>query len=103
MVLDPIAGKDLLAAVVQVDGHRDDDCPLWIEKPVAIILRNGEVVGDDMELLAGHLEDGPRIKALHQRSSPPKANARRARPALYRRKARIAALSPQSEQSRSAA
>jgi hypothetical protein len=67
-VLDPVSGENLLAPIVHVDRAGDDDGALRIEEPVAIGYGNGEMIGDDVELFAGHLEHGTRIKALHMRS-----------------------------------
>src|SRR5208337_4588942 len=68
VMLHPIAGEHLGRAVVHVDRAGDDNGALRIEKPVALVLRDGQMVGDDMELLARHLEHGARIKVLHMRS-----------------------------------
>ena len=46
-----------------------------IEQPVALVLGNGEMVGDDVELLAGHLEHGARIEVLHGDSPMPRGRA----------------------------
>ena len=65
VVLDAVADEDPLAAVVHVDRAGDDDGALRIEEPVPVVLRNAQMIGDDMELLARHFEDGTRIKAFH--------------------------------------
>ncbi len=68
MMLHPVAGEDLGPAVVHVNRARDDDGAFRIEEPVAFLLGDAQMVGDDMELIAGHFEHGARVEALHMRS-----------------------------------
>ena len=57
------------APVIHVDRHRDDDRPLGQQQPVALVERNVEVVGDDVELVARHGEDRSGIE--RHRGVPP--------------------------------
>ena len=45
-----------MRAVVAMDRAGDGDRALRIEQPVALVVRDVQVVGDDLELLAGHVE-----------------------------------------------
>ena len=61
MVLDAVAGKNAHAAVVAVDGQRDHDRAFGQQEPVAVVGGNIEVIGDQAELLAGHVESRVRV------------------------------------------
>ncbi len=52
-------------SVVHVDRAGDDDGALGKQEPVALVLGDREMVGDDVELLARHLEHRAGIEALH--------------------------------------
>ena len=56
MMLDPVSDKDLSPIVVHTDGTGDDDRALRIEQPVAFVLGDAQMIGDDCELIAGHFE-----------------------------------------------
>ena len=56
-MLNPEALVDRGAAVIPMDRHRDDDRPFGQQQPVALVRRDVEMVGDDMELIARHGED----------------------------------------------
>ena len=58
MVLHAIALKHRGAAVVHMDRAGDRDGALRHQQPVALVHRDVEVVGDDVELLARHFEHG---------------------------------------------
>ena len=57
VMLHPVAVEHARAAVVHVDRNRDGHRALGILHPVAIALRHLQVVGDLIELLAGHPPD----------------------------------------------
>ena len=65
VMLDPVAGKDLGPSAVHVYRAGDDDRPLRKQETVALLLGNGEMVGDDMELFARHLEHRAGIEVFH--------------------------------------
>ena len=68
MMLHPVANKDLRPIVLHADRAGDDDRALRIEQPVAFVLGDAEMVSDDRELIAGHLEHGAGKEAAHIRS-----------------------------------
>ena len=57
VMLNAEALKNRGAAVIPMDRHRDDDGALGQQQPVALVERDVEMVGDDMELVARHGED----------------------------------------------
>src|SRR5436853_2147532 len=56
-MLDPITLKCFCAAIIHVYRQRDCDCALGIHQALAIIFVDTEVVGNDLELVAGHLKN----------------------------------------------
>jgi hypothetical protein len=68
MVLDAVAGKNRRAPVVHMDRAGNRDGALWQQQPVPLVDGDVEVIGDDVKLVAGHLEDGARID---RQESPP--------------------------------
>ena len=64
VMLDAVAVEHRGAPVVHVDRAGDDDRALGQQQPVALVLGDGEVVGDDVELLARHLEHGTGIEGF---------------------------------------
>ena len=58
MMLHAITLKHRRAAVVHVDRAGDRDRALGHQQPVALVHRNVQVIGDDVELLARHFEHG---------------------------------------------
>ena len=56
MMLDPVSDEDLGPIVFHPDRTGDDDRALGIEEPVAFVLGDAQMVGDDRELIAGHFE-----------------------------------------------
>ena len=56
MMLDAVADENLGPAVVHADRAGDDDRALRVEQPVALVLGDAQMVGDDGELIAGHVE-----------------------------------------------
>jgi len=63
VVLHAITVEHGDTAVVAVDWARDRDGALRKEKPLALIERNIQVVGDHSELLSGHIEHRPGVNA----------------------------------------
>ena len=59
MALHTISGEHRGAPVVHVDGAGDGDRALRQQQTVALVLGNLEMIGDDVELLARHVEHGP--------------------------------------------
>jgi hypothetical protein len=55
-MLHAIPLKSLCASVVHVHRERDGDCALRIHEPIAIVPIDVQVIGDDRELVAGHLK-----------------------------------------------
>ena len=54
---------------LHADRTSDDDRALRVEKPVALVLLDAEVVGDNRELIAGHFEHrAGKEAAVHFRS-----------------------------------
>ena len=69
MMLDPVSDKDLRPIVLHADRTGDDDRALGIEQPVAFVLGDAQMVGDDRELVAGHFEHrAGKEAAVHMRS-----------------------------------
>ena len=66
VMLNPVAGEDPGMSVVHVDRAGDDDRALGEQQPVALVVGDREVVGDDIKLLARHLEHGTGIEAFHK-------------------------------------
>src|SRR5260370_25993949 len=56
-MLNAITLKSSRAAVVQMQRTRDGDGTLGIHQPLAIVLVDGEIIGNDVELVAGHFEN----------------------------------------------
>ena len=56
-MLHAITLESLGAAVVHVHRERDGDGALRVHQPIAIVLIDLQVIGDDLELVAGHLEN----------------------------------------------
>ena len=56
VMLHAITLEGLDAAVVHVNRERDGDGALREHEPVAIVLVDVQVIGDDLELVASHLE-----------------------------------------------
>ncbi len=56
MMLHAITLKRARAAVVHVNRQRHRDGALRIHKALAIVLIDTQIIGDDLELIAGHLE-----------------------------------------------
>ena len=54
-------------SIITMDRQRNRDRSLWIFDPRSIVLRNLEIIGHDIELLAGHVE-GRMIVNLHGRT-----------------------------------
>src|SRR5947208_13564325 len=57
MMLNAITLKRSGAAIVHVNWQRDRDCALGIHQPLAIVFVDTEVIGDDLELVAGHFKN----------------------------------------------
>ena len=77
VVLDAKAGEDIRPAVLHPDRAGDDDRALRVEEPVALVLGDVEMVGDDDELVARHLEHWAAQEALHIRSPARRRRRRR--------------------------
>ena len=65
MMLDAKPLKHLGAAIVHVDRTRHRDGALGQQQAVAFVLRNLEVVGDDVKLLRAIANTGPGIEVFH--------------------------------------
>ena len=65
MMLHPVSDEDLRPIVLHADRTGDDDRALGIEQPVAFVLGDAQMVSDDRELIAGHLEHGAGKEAAH--------------------------------------
>ena len=65
MMLHPISDEDLRPIVLHADRTGDDDRALGIEQPVAFVLGDAQMVSDDRELIASHLEHGASKEAAH--------------------------------------
>jgi hypothetical protein len=57
MMLDAITLKGLGGAVIHVDREGDRHRALGEHEPVAVVLVDVQVIGNDPELLTGHSED----------------------------------------------
>ena len=55
-MLNAIPLESLRAAIVHVNRQRDRDGALREHEPIAIVLIDLQVIGDDLELVASHLE-----------------------------------------------
>ena len=74
MMLDPVSDEELGPIVLHAHRTGDDDRALRIEQPVAFVLRDAEMVANDLELVAGHLENRADKKAtVHIRSPAPRS------------------------------
>jgi len=56
VMLDAVSLKSSRAAVVHMHGQGHCDGSLWKHEPLAIVLVDAQVIGDDLKLIAGHLE-----------------------------------------------
>ena len=56
MMLHPIPLESLCRAVVHMDWKCDGDGALRIHEPIAIVVIDVQIIGNDRELIAGHLE-----------------------------------------------
>ena len=56
MMLHAITLKSLRGAVVHVHRKRHRDGALRIHQPIAIVAIDVQIIGNDRELIAGHLE-----------------------------------------------
>src|SRR2546423_14088909 len=56
-MLNAITLKCFRAAIVHVHRQRDADGTLGIHQPFAIVLVDAEIIGNDLELVAGHCEN----------------------------------------------
>ena len=45
-----------MRAVIHVDRQRDGDGALRIHEPIAIVVIDVQIIGDDLELVASHLK-----------------------------------------------
>ncbi len=70
MMLHPVANEDLRPIVLHADRTGDDDRALGIEQPVALVLGDAEMVSDDRQLIARHLEHGAGKEAAAHIGSP---------------------------------
>ena len=77
MMLDPVADEDLRPIVLHADRTGDDDRALRIEQPVAFVLGDAQMVGDDRELIAGHFEHGAGKEAAAHIRSPARSRCGR--------------------------
>ena len=67
VVLDAIAVVNLDPSVIEFDGQRDGDRALRLDDALTILLRDLEVIGQNLELLHGHAEDRiGGIEAFHK-------------------------------------
>ena len=57
MMLHPITLESLCRAVIHMDWKGDGDGALRIHEPIAIVVIDVQIIGNDRELIAGHLED----------------------------------------------
>ena len=89
VMLDPVSDEDLRPIVLHADRTGDDDRALRIEQPVAFVLGDAQMVGDDGELIAGHFEHRAGKEAAAHMRSPA---ARRCGPADDSRRRRAAKL-----------
>jgi hypothetical protein len=55
-MLHAIPLKSLRASIVHVHRERDGDCALRVHEPIAIVAVDVQVIGNDRELIASHLE-----------------------------------------------
>ena len=67
VVLNAIALESLNAAVVHVNRERDRDGALRIHQPIAVVAIDFQVIGDDLELVASHLEHVVVVNAHKER------------------------------------
>src|SRR5437660_11066477 len=56
-ILNAITLKSSRAAVVHMHRKRDGDGTLGIHQSLAIVLVDAEIIGNDLELVAGHFEN----------------------------------------------
>ena len=68
VMLHAVTLESLGAAVVHVHRQRDGHGALRIHEPIAIVLIDVQVIGDDLELVAGHLEDFVVVNAHKEQS-----------------------------------
>src|SRR6185503_18770080 len=66
MMLDAIAAKNFRPAIIPMDRERHDHRPFRVLEPAPIGFRDLQMVGDQIELLAGHLKSGMVVN-LHAR------------------------------------
>jgi hypothetical protein len=68
-MLDAVALEGLRAAVIHVHRQRHRHGALWEHEPIAIVRIDLQIIGDDLELVAGHLEDFVVVNA-HKKEKP---------------------------------
>src|SRR5688572_28543216 len=73
MMLNPVALEDFGAAIVPMNGDGDGDRTLGIFQAVAVIRRDLQVIGHQVELLAGHAKRGMVIN-VHGRDASEKSS-----------------------------
>ena len=56
MMLNAITLESLRAAIVHVHRQRYGHGALRIHEPLAIVFVDAQIIGDDLELVAGHFE-----------------------------------------------
>jgi len=57
MMLDPVTLEGPGAAIIHMHGQSDGNGALRIHQAIAIIRVDVEVIGDDLELIAGHFKN----------------------------------------------
>jgi hypothetical protein len=55
-MLNTIALKSSRAAIIHVHRQGHGNGALWIHQPLAIVLIDTQVIGDDLKLITGHLK-----------------------------------------------
>ena len=56
MMLNAITLESFRTAIVHVDRQRYGHGALWVHEPLAVVFVNAQIIGDDLELVAGHFE-----------------------------------------------
>jgi hypothetical protein len=85
VVLDAVAAEDVDRAVVEADGQGDGHGAFGEFESIPVVLRDLQAVGDDIELLAGHVEGGVLVNFHGAKLAGPALEVKRERvfPALW--------------------
>src|SRR5437667_10735912 len=93
MMLDAVTLKRSRAAIVTVHRQSDIDRALRIHQPVAIVVIDAQIIGDDLKLVAGHLKNFVVVNR-HEAKAEPRISAKKTQ-MLFASEIRSVKLKPQ--------